>query len=107
LTGEGSNSIVDVPNVHIVTMEAKMGNITAANARGNLADVINTVAYAKERIVLTRRGKRVAAVIPIEDLDVLERIEDEIDLSAARTALADTKKHGTIPWEKIKKELGL
>lgn len=84
-----------------------MASITAARARGHLADVINTVAYAKERVVLTRRGKRVAAVIPVEDLDVLERIEDEIDLNVARKALADVRKHGTIPWERIKRDLGL
>jgi len=84
-----------------------MGNVTAARVRGNLAEVINTVAYGKERIVLTRRGKRVAAVIPVEDLDVLERIEDEIDLAEARKALADVRKRGTIPWERIKRNLGL
>ena len=87
--------------------EPVMGDITAAKARGNLAEVINTVAYGKERVVLTRRGKRVAAVIPVEDLEVLERIEDEIDLQEARKALADVRKRGTIPWEKIKKDLGL
>jgi hypothetical protein len=35
----------------------------------------------------------------------LERLEDEIDLKAARKAM---KEGGpTIPWEQVKKELGL
>jgi prevent-host-death family protein len=84
-----------------------MASITAARARGNLADVINTVAYAGERVVLTRRGKRVAAVISIEDLEILEKIEDEIDLREARKALAEPGKRHAIPWEKLKKDLGL
>jgi PHD/YefM family antitoxin component YafN of YafNO toxin-antitoxin module len=36
-----------------------------------------TQKYGKERIVLTRRGKDVVAVIPVEDLQFLE---DQLDL---------------------------
>lgn len=57
-----------------------------------------------ERVVLRRKGKEVAAVIPIEDLRLLESIEDETDLKAARRA---KKEKGSIPWEKLKSELGL
>ena len=81
-----------------------MSKITAVNARQQFADIINRSAYAKERIVLTRRGKDLAAVVPIEDLKLLEEIEDRIDLEAARKAL---KESGSIPWEKVKAELGL
>ena len=81
-----------------------MSKITAVNARQQFADIINRSAYAKERIVLTRRGKDLAAVVPIEDLKLLEEIEDRIDLEAARKAL---KESGSIPWEKVKAELEL
>jgi prevent-host-death family protein len=84
-----------------------MGEMSAARARGNLADVLNTVAYSRERVVLTRRGKRIAAVVPIEDLDLIEKLEDEVDLREARAALADGRKRGTVPWTKLKKDLGL
>jgi prevent-host-death family protein len=69
--------------------------------------VINRAAFGKERVVLTRRGKEVAAVVPIEDVKLLEELEDRIDLEEARAALAETKSKGTIPWEKIKADLGL
>jgi hypothetical protein len=49
----------------------------------------------------------VAAVVPIEDVKLLEELEDRIDLEEARAALAETKSKGTIPWEKIKADLGL
>jgi len=81
--------------------------LNSTDARDRLADVLNRVAYAKDRVRITRRGKEVAAVVPIEDLELIERLEDEIDIREAKKALADVKKHGTIPWEKVKKDLGL
>jgi prevent-host-death family protein len=81
--------------------------ISTVKAREQLSTVINRVAFGKERVVLTRRGKEVAAVVPIEDVKLLEELEDRIDLEEARAALAETKSKGTIPWEKIKVDLGL
>jgi prevent-host-death family protein len=84
-----------------------MANISTKEARGQLSDVISRAAFAKERIVLTRHGKAVAAVVPIEDLELLEHLEDRIDLEDARAALKEVKKKGTKSWEKIKAELDL
>jgi len=81
--------------------------ISTVKAREQLSTVINRAAFGKERVVLTRRGKEVAAVVPIEDVKLLEELEDRIDLEEARTALIETKSKGTIPWEKIKADLGL
>jgi prevent-host-death family protein len=77
--------------------------LTASATRQNFADIINRVAYGGERIVVHRRKKPVAAVIPIEDLELLEKIEDRMDVAEARKRLNEP----TIPWSKIKKELGL
>jgi prevent-host-death family protein len=81
--------------------------ISTVKAREQLSTVINRAAFGKERIVLTRRGKEIAAVVPIEDVKLLEELEDRIDLEEARAALAEAKSKGTIPWEKIKTDLGL
>ena len=81
--------------------------VNSTDARENLADVLNRVAYAKVRVRITRRGKAVAAVVPIEDLELIERLEDEIDIREAEKALREAKKKGTIPLEKVRKELGL
>jgi prevent-host-death family protein len=72
--------------------------------RNNLADALNRVAYAGERIVLERRGKGVAALVSMEDLALLEHIEDEHDIKAARKAL---KEMGGITLDKYKKKHGL
>jgi len=81
--------------------------VTTASARKNFSDLINRVAYGKDRIVLTRRNKPLAAVVPIEDIALIEEIEDREDLKAARAALRDIRRNGTVPWTRIKKELGL
>ena len=84
-----------------------MANLTTVEARNRFSELINRAAFAKERLVLTRRGKKLVALVPIEDVNLLEALEDRIDLEEARLALAEAKKKGTVPWEKIKRELGL
>ena len=81
--------------------------MNSTDARENLADVLNRVAYAKVRVRITRRGKEVAAVVPIEDLELIERLEDEIDIREAEKALREAKRKGTIPLQKVRDELGL
>lgn len=84
-----------------------MGHLQASKARQGFADTINRVAYGKERVVLRRRGKDVAAVVPIHDLRLLEELEDRIDLIDARAALAETKKKGARTLDAILKDLDL
>jgi hypothetical protein len=43
----------------------------------------------------------------MEDFERLRRLEDEEDLRDARAALREARRNGTIPWEKVKAELGL
>lgn len=82
-------------------------SITAAKARENFAEVINQVAYGKERMVLTRRGRELVAVVPIEDLKALQALEDQIDLEEGKARLADIKegREQTVPWEDVQKKL--
>lgn len=81
--------------------------ITTVAARQHFSDLINRVAYGKDRILLTRRNRPLVAVVPIEDIALLEEIEDRDDLKAARAAIREVKRKGTIPWTQIKKERGL
>jgi prevent-host-death family protein len=81
--------------------------VSVSEARTDFAEIVNRAAYGGERVRVVRRGRAVAAIIPIEDLDLLERMEDELDLDAARAALADPDNRLPIPWETVKAELGL
>lgn len=84
-----------------------MANVPFSEARTHLTDIVNEVAYGGERIILTRKGKQLVAIIPLEDLRALEAIENKIDLEDAKKALRDVEKHGAISWEDTKRELGL
>lgn len=79
-------------------------DIAIKDFRDGMAEPINRAAYGGERIVLTRRGRGVAALVSMDDLALLEKLEDEIDIKAARKAL---KEKGAIPLERIKAELGI
>jgi prevent-host-death family protein len=84
-----------------------MGAVNTTEARESFADLLNRVAYTKDRIRITRRGREIAAVVPIEDLELIERLEDEIDIREAERALAEAREKGTIPWDELKRDLGL
>ena len=82
-----------------------MTTVTTAEARKKLAEIVNKVAYGKEPVVLTRRGQEIAALISMEELELLQLIEDHIDIEDAKKALVEPG--GNIPAEKFWKELGL
>lgn len=84
-----------------------MIKLEATAARASFADLINKVHYGTDRVIIGRRGKEMVALIPVEDLRLLEMIEDQIDLEAARKALANPKNKVRVPLENVKKRLGL
>lgn len=47
--------------------------LTTAAARRQFANLVSRVWFTKERAALTRYGKAIVALIPIEDLQRLER----------------------------------
>ena len=83
-----------------------MGQVNTVNARAQFSEIINRAAFGKERVTLTRRGKEIVAVVPIEDVKLLEALEDKIDLEEAREALAEAKKKGTVSWAEIQERAG-
>ncbi len=86
-----------------------MSEMSTSEARQDFSEVINRAAYGKERVVLTRRGKKLVAVIPVEDLEALEQLEDREDVLAAERELKrmKAKRQKPIPLAKAKKILGL
>ena len=83
-----------------------MTRITASKARGEFGEILDRVARKRERILVRRRGKDVAALVPVEDLTLLEEIEDRRDAEEAKRRLADPREV-PIPYEKARKQLGL
>ncbi len=81
-----------------------MTEITVSQARGGFAELISRVAYGHDRVIISKNGKNVAAVVPLEDMELLEALEDRLDIDSARKAL---KKPEWAAWSKVKADLGL
>ena len=63
--------------------------ITATELKKRFGETTSRVEYAGERIVVRRNGREAFALIPIDDLRLLEAIEDKIDVLAAKESLDD------------------
>ena len=85
-----------------------MIRLNVSKAREEFPEVLNRAAYGKERTIVSRRGKDLAAVIPIEDLRLLERLAreemDRIDIADALASLAEPGEN--IPLRDLMRELG-
>ena len=84
-----------------------MNMLNTVEAREHFSDLLNRVAYGKERIIITRRERDLAVVVPIDDLQLLEKFEDYVDIQEAYEALEEVNVKGTISLKDLKKELGL
>jgi antitoxin (DNA-binding transcriptional repressor) of toxin-antitoxin stability system len=71
--------------------------ISAESADEPFRVAIGLAADGKTRVVVTRDGKPVAAIVPIEDFDELEAIEDAHDAEAYREAMAAWEAEGRPP----------
>lgn len=76
--------------------------VSTTQARENLADLLNRAAYRGERFIVDRHGKPLAAIVPVEDLERLEALEDAADLKAVAEVREDAE---YVDWERVKDEL--
>jgi prevent-host-death family protein len=86
-----------------------MTDMTVSDARARLADVVDTARVGHDPVYLTRRGRRVAAVIDADDLGrLIAAAEDLADIGAVRAAREEIAAgEPTIPWAQVKADLGL
>ncbi len=80
--------------------------ISTIDAKEEFSELINRVSHNKERIILTRRGKEIAAIVSLEDLLELEQKQNKNDLDAALEALQEARTRGTTALEDLKTEIG-
>lgn len=77
-------------------------NVTSAQARNSFPDLVSQATYGKKRTVITRRGKKVAAIIPFKDLERLRAIENSLDIEKIDYSL---KNEEFEKWEDAKNEI--
>lgn len=84
-----------------------MNEVSTAEARGNLAEVVNRTAYGGERFVVTRHGKALVAIVPVEDATLLDRLRTFVEARDFEGALREVARAGTVPWDEVRRELDL
>ena len=69
-----------------------------------MADLFDQVLHKHERVTIDRRGKKVA-LVPMEDLERLEAMDNQRDIADADKALTESAER--IDYEQLRKEMGL
>ena len=67
-----------------------------AAAAPTLDDVVDEVVRNREPVVIHRKKKPVAVVVPIEDLELVERLESEMSSSEIFAALFELELGGKV-----------
>lgn len=83
-----------------------MTTVTASWLRTHSSEVLGSVCYGNERIAVTSHGKEIAAVVPMEDARLLEKLEDALDVLDALEAIDEAEKEGTISLAELRARLG-
>ena len=86
-----------------------MPRVAAQKTHRTVSNSLTRVVTRRERVVVHRRGKAVAALIPLEDLTLLEELEDQKDVEEYRAAKAEWEREGrkTTSLDDVVKELGI
>jgi prevent-host-death family protein len=82
-----------------------MASITTVLARNDFSTVLNRAAFGKERVILMRRGKAIAAVVPMEDVELLQSLEDKLDIADALAARKEARKKGAKSFAQLRAEI--
>ena len=86
-----------------------MKSVDASQAVRQFSALCNEAAFQGERIIITRHGKALAALVPADDVEFIEAMEDKIDIEEAQKALAEYRADPStaISAEELFKSLGL
>lgn len=86
----------------------RMNEITITAARDRLSSLVDEARHAP--VFLTRRDRTVAALVDAEQLhQLIEDTEELADIRAADEAWEEAERVGEapIPWDDVKRDLGL
>ena len=81
--------------------------MTVADARNDWAQLVNRAAYGKEQVVLTRHGRELVALVPVEDLHIANRLRRFVARKDVARALDDLDAGKATSWTQLRQELGL
>jgi prevent-host-death family protein len=100
--------MVQLINWHkLIVMSEVLG---VSDAKRQLGAIVDRAHLKNEPVYLSRRGRRVVAIVDADEFDRLRELaEDADDAEAAAAARREMKETAElpVPWEAVKAELGL
>lgn len=86
-----------------------MTRMPVTRARRTLSDVVSHVAFGGDRVVLSRNGRDLAVIVPMDLYRLMEPEEDRLDVAEMRRAKRESAARGEkpVPYEETRKRLGL
>jgi prevent-host-death family protein len=82
-----------------------MKEISTAETRKHMAELLNRAAYGGERFVVTRHGKELAAIVPLSDVNLLDRLRSLLDRKDFEAAVEEVRTAGTRSWDDVRRDL--
>ncbi len=87
-----------------------MNSLTAEQITQSLDDALRQVAFGNP-VIVTRDGKDLAVLVPIDDLPFWKRMSDEeeerFDLEEATRRFSEVKEEDWIPFDEVRRKAGL
>lgn len=80
--------------------------VKVSDARAEFAELCERAAHG-ERVIISRRRKSRVALVPLEDLELIQSLEDELDLELAKQAHARASSDGTVTLEEVARDVGI
>ncbi|MHB0939780.1 MAG: type II toxin-antitoxin system Phd/YefM family antitoxin [Armatimonadota bacterium] len=78
-----------------------------AEVRQSLSDVLNRVVYQGERVILTRHGDPIAAIVPLRSLLLIEKLIKLLDEDKVLAALQQESDATDLTQEELLRALGI
>lgn len=82
-----------------------MTTVTAKYLKERPAEVLGRVQYGNERVTITRYGREIAAVIPIEHARLLEELEDLVGIDDALKLVRELVWNGSVGLAEVRARL--
>ncbi len=86
---------------------AHMSTVTVVDAKNRFSDLLRRAEHGRERVVVQRHGKPVAAIVSTDDLRRLEALEDMEDVADAAASLKEARAKGTTALDVVLRRHGL
>lgn len=86
-----------------------MTRMPVTRARRTLSDVVSHVAFGGERVVLSRNGRDLVAIVPMDLYRLMELEEDRLDVAEMHRAKRESAARGEkpVPYEEAGQRVGL